>query len=129
MTAMRESGFTILETMLAMGLVGVLALMVFTSYALGLTAASLANDLSQATDGTAFHLERYLSGACTSMPIGTQGVTHELTRNDRTSESLVDTEEQAGLYLVTVRTNWLRAGRRHSVVFTTLRYVPSVCRS
>jgi prepilin-type N-terminal cleavage/methylation domain-containing protein len=123
----RESGMTLLEVLIATMLLGIVAVVVFASFAIGLRAASLAGRMNTATGIAEEALATLAASPCGSsftaqVPADPGG---DLSRFHR--EVSARRVGQGSLWELTATVSWSQERRTRSVTLTTLRHVSAAC--
>jgi type II secretory pathway pseudopilin PulG len=122
-------GMTIVEVMIATLVIGVVALVIFSSFSIGLRAAALASSLNTATalaEETLTRLTASPCGASFHLPIPPEFEDAGLARYRR--EALAQQTTTPGLWELTVTVTWTQERQRRSVTLATERYVSAACR-
>ena len=118
-------GVTILEVLVAIGLLGMMTVGVFTAFSVGLRAVSLASGME-----TAVSLAEEGLTALGSPPCGSAfqvGVLSELPTSARYQRELEAARVGEGLWELIGRVSWTQERRKRTITLATLRYVSKAC--
>ncbi len=120
-------GMTILEVLVATLLISVLALIIFSSFGIGLRAASLASRMSTATSLAEDALTRATADPCgASMRAAAQsGVGEPPAGYQR--EITVRQVVPPNLWEISATVTWTQERQQRSVTLTTYRYISQAC--
>lgn len=119
---------TLMEVLLAMMLLAVVALTIFSSFSIGLRAAALAAGMNTATgiaEETLALLTASPCGSSFTLPISDIPDDERLARYHR--EVVVRPAAGVGLWELRVTVSWTQARLQRSVTLTTLRHVSAAC--
>jgi type II secretory pathway pseudopilin PulG len=120
-------GMTILEVLIATLLVSVLALIIFSSFAIGLRAAALASRMSTATGLAEDALTRATADPCgSSMRAAAQSGVGE-TPPGYERQVTVTQLVPPNLWEISATVSWTLEHQRRSVTLTTYRYISQAC--
>lgn len=120
---------TILEVLVATMIIGVMALVIFASFGIGLRAAALASGLNTATGLAEETLTRFTASPCGGSfqeAIPPEFEDTSLARYRR--EVSARATATPGLWELSVTVSWTQERRPRSVTLATLRYVSAACR-
>ena len=123
-----SSGMTLLEVLIATMLLAVVAAVVFTGFAVGLRAASLASSMNTATGLAEEALARISASPCGSSfkeQIPEQPEDPRLSKYRR--EVTARRIPGGNLWELTATVYWTQERRERSVTLTTMRYVSRAC--
>lgn len=124
----REHGMTLLEVLIATMLLGVVALIVFSAFGIGLRAASLAGGMNTATGLAEETLATVTSSPCGSsfrLSIPPDAPGEYLARYRR--EVSVRRMTASNLWELSTTVTWEQQRQRRSVSLATWRYVSAAC--
>ncbi len=123
-----EQGTTILEVLIALMVLGVITLAVFTAFGIGLRAATLAGSMQRATS-----LAEEALVAMTSSPCGSSFNLAALPHSERADlatyrrEALVRQVPGADLWELSVTVSWTQEQLNRNVTLSTLRHISTAC--
>ncbi|MBM3122937.1 MAG: type II secretion system protein [Chloroflexi bacterium] len=124
----RQEGTTILEVLIATMLLGVVAVIVFSSFGVGLLAASLAGGMNTATSIAEETLARLTAAPCgSSFQQATAPVPEDPRLARYRREVSVQRRPGANLWELTVTVTWTQERRERSVTLATLRHISAAC--
>ncbi|MDR7485182.1 MAG: hypothetical protein QN187_07605 [Armatimonadota bacterium] len=119
---------TVLEVLIATMLVGVVAIIVFSAFGIGLRAASLAGGMNTATSIAEETLATLTAAPCGSsfwQTIPPEPEDPRLARYRR--EVRVERRPGTNLWELTVTVTWTQERAQRSVTLSTLRYISTAC--
>ena len=119
---------TLMEVLLATMLLAVVAVTIFSSFAIGLRAAALAAGMNTATGIAEETIARLTASPCGSsftLPISETPEDERLARYRR--EVVVRPASGVGLWELSVTVSWTQARMQRSVTLTTMRHVSAAC--
>jgi len=124
-----DAGTSVLEVLVATMVLGVVALVVFTAFGIGLRAAALAGGMSTATGLAEEALARLAASPCGASfglrlageAAGAAGSARY--RRDVSARPVAGT----GLWELTATVSWTQERRERSVTLTTLRHRSAAC--
>lgn len=128
MTRRPERGMTILEVLMATMLLGIIGVIVFGAFAIGLRAAALAGGMNTATGLAEEALARLVASPCGSSfqtPIAPQPDDPRLARYRR--EVQARHLPGTNLWEFTATVSWTQERQQRSVTLTTYRHVSAAC--
>jgi len=119
-------GATILEVLVAIMLLGVLTLVVFAAFSIGMRATSLASGLEIAVGLAEEGIARLTDSPCGGFPEAAEALRSGApgARYHREAEVRLTPEN---LWEVTVTVSWAQERRQRSIALTTLRHVSRAC--
>ena len=120
-------GVTILEVLVAIGLLGMMTVGVFTAFSVGLRAVSLASGMETAVSLAEEGLTALGSPPCGSAFQGPVGVLSELPTSARYQRELEAARVGEGLWELIGRVSWTQERRKRTITLATLRYVSKAC--
>jgi hypothetical protein len=119
---------TLIEVLIATMVMGVVAIVIFASFSIGLRAAALAGGLNTATGLAEETLARLTAAPCGSSFALTVPPDFEDPRLARyRREVQVRQTGAAGLWELSVTVSWAQERQDRSVTLTTLRHVSMAC--
>jgi type II secretory pathway pseudopilin PulG len=118
---------TILEVLLATLLLSVLALIIFSSFGIGLRAAALASRMSTATSVAEDALTRATADPCGSSMRAASGSGLGETPRGFDREVTVRQVTPPNLWEISATVTWTQERQRRSVTLTTYRYISLAC--
>jgi prepilin-type N-terminal cleavage/methylation domain-containing protein len=124
----RDRGMTIVEVLVATLVIGVVALVIFASFSIGLRAAALASGLNTATglaEETLTRLTASPCGASFRLSLPPEFEDPRLARYRR--EVQVRPAGPPRLWELSVTVSWTQERQARSVTLTTLRHVSAAC--
>jgi len=139
MTVGSERGTTILEALIATMVLSVVAIGVFTAFAIGLRAAALAGSMSTATGIAEEDLARLAASPCgasfRSGPVvpsadpdtGATPATASTVRSRFQRETSARPVAGTGLWELTATVSWTQERRERHVTLVTLRHISAAC--
>lgn len=123
----REQGMTLLEVLIAMMLLSVVALIIFTAFGIGLRAAALAAGMNTATGLAEETLATLTAAPCgssfrTTLPEEIEGERLQYRRH-------VSVRPAPGqnLWELSATISWVQERKERSVTLTTLRHISAAC--
>jgi hypothetical protein len=119
---------TLMEVLIAMMLLAVVAVVIFSAFSIGLRAAALAGGMNTATgiaEETLALLTASPCGSSFTLPISETPDDERLARYHR--EVRVRPASGVGLWELSVTVSWTQARMQRSVTLTTLRHVSAAC--
>jgi prepilin-type N-terminal cleavage/methylation domain-containing protein len=123
-----QRGMTILEILIATMLLGVVAVIIFSAFGIGLRAAALANGMSTATSLAEETMATLTASPCGSsfrQPISQQFEDPRLARYRR--EAYVRPASGTNMWELTVTVYWTQDRVERNVTLTTLRHISAAC--
>lgn len=123
-----QTGLTLIEVLVAAVLLGMVALVVFTTFGLGLRAAWMAQELETASSLAEEALLQRVAEPCgaslrrTDLPEIAPGLAHRYHRQVEVTRL-----PTGGLWEIRSTVTWTRSGREHRVVLLTRRHVSAAC--
>jgi prepilin-type N-terminal cleavage/methylation domain-containing protein len=125
----RNPGMTILEVLIATMLLGVLSVVVFSAFGIGLRSAALASGMNTATSLAEETLTLLVASPCGSsfsLPVSPEPEDPRYARYRR--EAVVWQIPGTHLWEFRVTVSWTQERQARSVTLTTLRYISEACR-
>ncbi len=125
----RSAGMTIMEVLIATMLLGVLSVVVFSAFGIGLRSAALASGMNTATGLAEETLTRLVASPCGSsftLPVPPEPEDERYARYRR--EAAVSQIPGTHLWEFRVTVSWTQERQARSVTLATLRYVSEACR-
>ncbi len=124
----RQRGMTLLEVLIATMLLGVVALLIFTAFAIGLRAAALAGGMNTATGLAEETLATLTAAPCgssfrQSLPAAVEGE----HRYQYIRETSVRPAPGKNMWELSATISWVQERQQRSVTLTTLRYISTAC--
>ena|GEM_PF-6613214 len=126
--ASAQQGMTLLEILIATMLLGVVAIVVFTAFGVGLRAASLARGMNTAVSLAEETLTTLTASPCgTSFhaPVAPQIEDPRLAAYRR--DAIVQRAPGRNLWELGVTVTWTQERMQRSVTLTTLRHISAAC--
>jgi hypothetical protein len=123
-----QEGMSLIEVLIATLVMGVVAIVIFASFAIGLRAAALAGGMNIATGLAEETLATLTAAPCGSsfgLVVPPEFEDPRLARYRREAE--VRPTATAGLWELSVTVSWSQERQTRSVTLTTLRYVSTAC--
>ena len=123
-----EHGLTLLEVVIATMLLGVVAIIIFTAFGIGLRAAALAGGMNTATG-----LAEETLATLTAAPCGSsfrQTLPTEVEGQHRyryTREVFARPASGKNMWELSTTISWVQERQQRSVTLTTLRYISTAC--
>jgi prepilin-type N-terminal cleavage/methylation domain-containing protein len=124
----RQGGMTLLEVLIATMLLAMVAVVVFSAFAIGLRAAALASGMNAATS-----LAEEMLAVLAASPCGSsfRTVFAETPEDARLAgyrrEATARQTSTPGLWELSATVRWRQAGQARSVTLVTTRYVSTAC--
>lgn len=119
---------TLMEVLVAMMVLSVVAIAIFSAFAIGLRAAALAAGMNTATgiaEETLALLTASPCGSSFTLPISPTPDDERLARYRR--DVSVRQVSKAGLWELSVTVSWTQARMPRSVTLTTMRHISAAC--
>jgi len=123
-----QQGMTLLEVLIATMLLGVVAMIIFTAFGIGLRAAALAGGMNTATG-----LAEETLATLTAAPCGSsfrQSLPTEVEGQHRyryTREVSARPAPGKNVWELSATISWVQERQQRSVTLTTLRYISNAC--
>ncbi|MGQ0549871.1 MAG: type IV pilus modification PilV family protein [Armatimonadota bacterium] len=123
-----QQGMTLLEVLIATMLLGVVAMIIFTAFGIGLRAAALAGGMNTATG-----LAEETLATLTAAPCGSsfrQNLPTEVEGQHRyryTRQVLARPAPGKNMWELSATISWVQERQQRSVTLTTLRYISIAC--
>ncbi len=124
----RERGMTLLEVLIATMLLGVVAVIIFTAFGIGLRAAALASGMNTATGLAEETLATLTAAPCGSSFTLSPAPDVEGERRIRYRREVnVRGAPGVNMWELSATVSWVQERQQRSVTLSTLRYISAAC--
>ncbi len=124
---MHDDGMTILEVLIATMILGVVAIVIFASFGIGLRAAALAGSMSTATALAEEDLARLAASRCGASLGSGAGAVAGADRGRFHREATARPVDADGLWELTATVSWTQERRERTVTLATLWHRSAAC--